>query len=118
MKEKFIENRLEYIRCGDYYIPNLELPENKYEIGKYGRMRETYLKKEKHWLYSSLLMKGKLNEHLHDVDEQAREILDQFIKQAEHTAPDKATQQMKWVAHMNSAKASAEEIIYQEIIYI
>ena len=55
---------------------------------------------------------------LHDVDEQAQEILDQFIKEAEKTAPDKATQQMAWVGHMNNARACAEEIIYNEIIYI
>ena len=45
MKEKFIENGIEYVRCGDYYIPNLSVPQNQYEIGKYGRMRLKYIKK-------------------------------------------------------------------------
>ena len=76
------------------------------------------MKSSKRCLYSTLLITGKLFEHLHEVDVQAQEILDQFIKQAEKTAPDKATQQMVWVGHMNNAKACAEEIILSEIIYI
>ena len=60
----------------------------------------------------------KLFEHLHEVDEKSQEILDQFIDAAEKNAPDKATQQMAWVGHMNNAKACAEEIILSEIIYI
>ena len=65
-----------------------------------------------------LLMTGKLFEHLHEVAEQAQEILDQFIKSAEQTAPDKATHQMEWVGHMNNAKACAEEVINHELIYV
>ena len=65
-----------------------------------------------------LLMTGKLFEHLHEVDEQAQEILAQFIKSAEQTAPDKATHQMEWVGHMNNAKACAEEVINHELIYV
>ncbi len=118
MKERFIENAIEYVRNGDYYIPNLEVPECKHEIGKYGRLRRKHLKTSKHCQYSALLMTGKLFEHLHEVDVQAQEILDRFIKEAEKNAPDKATQQMAWVGHMNNAKACAEEIIYNEIIYI
>ena len=118
MKDRFIENGIEYVRNGDYYIPNLEVPECKYEIKKYGRLRRQYLKTNKPCQYSMLLMTGKLLDHLHDVDEQAQGILEQFIKEAEKTAPDKATHQMAWVGHMNNAKACAEEIILSEIIYI
>ena len=118
MKERFIENEIEYVRNGDYYIPNLEVPECKYEIKKYGRLRRQHLKTNKPCQYSMLLMTGKLLDHLQEVDVQAQEILDQFIKEAEKTAPDKVTQQMAWVGHMNNAKACAEEIIYNEIIYI
>ena len=118
MKERFMENGIEYVSCGNYYIPNLTVPECKHEIGKYGRLRKKYLKSNKRYLYSTLLMTGKLFEHLHEVDIQAQEILEQFIKQAEKTAPDKATQQMAWIGHMNNAKACAEEIILSEIIYI
>ena len=118
MKERFIENGIEYVRNGDYYIPNLEVPECKYEIKKYGRLRRQHLKTNKPCQYSMLLMTGKLLDHLHEVDIQAQEILDQFIKEAEKNAPDKVTQQMAWIGHMNNAKACAEEIILSEIIYI
>ena len=118
MKEKIMENGIEYVRCGNYYIPNLTVPECKHEIGKYGNLRRKHLKSHKHCQYSALLMTGKLFEHLHEVDVQAQKILEQFIEQAEKNAPDKATQQMAWVGHMNNAKACAEEIILSEIIYI
>ena len=118
MKERFMEKGIEYVRNGDYYIPNLEVPECKYEIKKYGRLRRQHLKTNKSCQYSVLLMTGKLFEHLHEVDVRAQEILERFIKEAEKTAPDKATQQMAWVGHMNNAKACAEEIIFNEIIYI
>lgn len=118
MKSLFEQNGGTYRQEGDYLVPNLELPKDKYQIGKYGRMRNRYLKQNKKWLHSSLLMSGKLNEHLHEIDEQAQVILDQFIKAAEQTAPDKATHQMEWVGHFNNAKASAEEVINQELIYV
>ena len=118
MKERFMENGIEYVRCGNYYIPNLTVPERKHEIGKYGMLRRKHLKSNKRCLYSTLLITGKLFEHLHEVDVQAQKILEQFIEQAEKNAPDKMTQQMAWVGHMNNAKACAEEIILSEIIYI
>ncbi len=118
MKEKFTENGIEYGRNGDYYMPNLDVPECKYEIGKYGNLRRRHLKSSKPCQYSTLLMNGKLLEHLHEVDVQSQEILDRYIKEAEKTAPDKATQQMAWVGHMNNAKACAEEIICNQIIYV
>ena len=76
------------------------------------------MKTSKPCRYSTLLMTGKLNEHLYEVDVQAEKILEQFIKSAEQTAPDKATQQMEWVGHMNNAKASAMEVINHKLIYI
>ena len=104
MKERFNENGIEYVRNGVYYIPNLEVPECKYEIKKYGRLRRQHLKTNKPCQYSMLLMTGKLLDHLHEVDVQAQKILDQFIEKAEKNAPDKMTQQMAWVGHMNNAK--------------
>lgn len=118
MKEKFIENGIEYVRCGDYYLPDFEVPQCEYEIGQFGRLRKHYLKTNKPCRYSTLLMTGKLNEHLHEVDVQAEKILEQFIKSAEQTAPDKATHQMEWVGHMNNAKSSAAEVINHELIYV
>lgn len=118
MKSLFEQNGGTYRQEGAYLVPNLELPKDEYQIGKYDRMRNRYLKQEKRWLYNSLLMSGKLNEHLHEIDEQAQVILDQFIKSAELTAPDKATHQMEWVGQFNNAKASAEEVINHELIYV
>ena len=111
MKDRFIENGIEYVRCGDYYLPD-------FEIGQFGRLRKHYLKINKPCRYSTLLMTGKLFEHLHEVDKQAQEILEKFIRTAEKTAPDKATHQMEWIGHMNNAKASAIEVINHELIYV
>ena len=118
MKDRFIEIGIEYVRNGGYYLPDFEVPQSEYEIGQFGRLRKHYLKTNKPCQYSMLLMTGKLFEHLHEVDEQAQEILDQFIKSAEQTAPDKATHQMEWVGHMNNAKACAEEVINHKLIYV
>ena len=70
MKDKFIENGIEYVRQGDYYIPNLTVPDEKeYNIGKYGRLRRTFLKEHHNWLYSTMLMQGTLLKHLAEIDE-------------------------------------------------
>lgn len=118
MKDRFIKNDIEYVRNGDYYLPDFEVPQCEYEIGQFCRLRKQFLKTNKPCRYSTLLMTGKLFEHLHEVDEQAQEILEQFIRAAEQTAPDKEAQQMEWVRHMNSAKASANEVINHELIYV
>lgn len=118
MKDRFIENGIEYVRNSDYYLPDFEIPQCEYEIGQFGRLRKHFLKMNKPCQYNTLLMTGKLFEHLHEVDEQAQEILEQFIKDAEKTAPNKATHQMEWVGHMNNAKASATEVINHKLIYV
>ena len=64
------------------------------------------------------MITGKLHSHLRDVDVKAQKILECFIKDAEKSAPDKATHQMEWVGHMNNAKACAEEVINQKLIYV
>ncbi len=58
MKEKFIENGIEYVRNGDYYIPNLQVPEGNYNIGKYGRMHEKFIKENRPRFYSMKLLDG------------------------------------------------------------
>lgn len=118
MKERFVENGIEYVRKGDYYLPNLAVPENKYEIGKYGNLRKKFIKSSKKSLYSSLMLTGKLFEHLHEIDEKAQAILDEFIKNGEKNAPNKATNQMEWVGYMNNLRHSAEEVIFKELIYV
>lgn len=115
-------NELTYTRCGDYYIPDLKLSgqPNK-PIGKYGRMRQRYLKEYRPALYSSLLLSEKLYPHLLEIDEAANERMDilmpQFMRAAGVTEELKAADPMKWVGLANACKAQAEEIISAEVIF-
>ena len=126
MKKHIIDEKtgISYTLQGDYYIPDLILPpEKEYPpLGKYGRMRLTYLKENKKSQYSIMLMNGTLNSHLYDVCEQANKILEQTVKAfAEADGCDeelKATDQMKWVGMMNNYRHCAEEIIFKELIYV
>ena len=118
------ENGISYTLGEDgLYYPNLELPEGTYyEIGKYELMRWEYLKNHRRGEYIKLLMEGKLNEHLHEVDEECHERLELIMEQmkvgAGITEELKATDQMKWVGLMNNVKSAAEEIVAKEIIYV
>lgn len=115
-------NELTYTRCGDYYIPDLKLSgqPNK-PIGKYGRMRQRYLKEYRPALYSSLLLSEKLYPHLLEIDEIANRCMDilmpQLMKAAGVTEELKAADPMKWVGLANACKAQAEEIISAEVIF-
>ena len=122
MKEKFIKNGIEYVRQGDYYIPNLALPEEtEYQIGKYGSLRRTFLKEHHNWFYSTMLMQGTLLKHLAEIDETCHSTLkDMMSKMAEQegvTEQLKATSQMEWVQKMNSIKHRVEEIVMKEYVY-
>ena len=116
-------SKLTYIRCGDYDIPNLKLsvqPETS--IGKYGRMRKAYLKEHLPILYNQLLMNEKLYPHLIEIDRTAQErkdaMLPHMMEAAGVTEELKACDPMLWVGLMNTLKAQAEEVIFQELIYI
>lgn len=125
LKDRFIDEKtgIEYIKQGDYYLTNLVLnsEDTNYKIGKYGRMKLNYLKNNKKSEYTILLMDGKLNKYLHEIDiaceERIRTILSQLIKQENVTEELKTTNQMEWVRCMNSIKNRAEEIILNELIY-
>ena len=125
MKDKkgydFME--LEYIKQGDYYIPNLIAPNMKnFKIGKYGRLRLRYLKENKKAEYTVLLMENKLQEHLMEIDTTANArfelLMKQFAKNENITEELKATNQMEWVGKMNAIKNAVEEIIFKELIYV
>ena len=126
LKDRFTDEKtgIEYIRVGDYYIPNLVLngTEKDIKLGKYGRMRLKYLKDYKTAKYTILLMENKLQKHLIDVDKTAYERLNFLMKQlAEReniTEELKATNQLEWVRLMNNIKHSAEEIIFNELIFV
>ena len=115
--------KIDYRKCGDYYIPNLVISNTKnYKLGKYGRMRLNYLKTQKKAEYTILLMEDKLSEHLQEIDKTATNRYDLLMKQlAEQkniTEESKAINQLEWVGKMNSIKNRTEEIIFNELIYI
>ena len=114
------KNGVDYTLHGDYYLPDLGI-EPGYSLGKYGMMRMQYLKEHRPGLYTRLLLSGKLNDDLHQVDVQAQHLLDtmipQMAKDAGVTERMKMTDQLRWVGMMNALKAQVEEIIWSEIVY-
>lgn len=120
MKEG-LEYSLEYIRSGDYFIPNLTLPEETRPIGRWGRMHREYLKEHKPIQYNCLLLSGELWTYLADLNEQAQDRLERMIDQMKTTEGItetlKASDPMAWVGAMNSIRNRAEEIILREMIY-
>lgn len=115
------ENNLSYIQAGDYQIPELKIEETDRPIGKYGRMRRTYLKEHRPVLYSNLSFTQKLFPHLLEIDQAAEsrlaQLMPELVKAAGATEELKAKDQMRWVGLMNNCKAQAEEIILKELIY-
>ena len=113
---------LSYTLHGDYYIPDLTIPETDQKpIGRYGRMRLHYLREHRPVLYTRLILSGKLYDHLAEIDETSRERMDRMIPQMAQ-AEDinemlKARDPMAWVGQMNALKHQAEEIILHELIY-
>ena len=105
-----------------FRIPNLALPAGtKYPIGKYGRMHLDYIMKHRRGRYTSLLTECRLNEYLHEIDLQAHEMLDRTVSRLAHERGIdedlKARDPLRWVGEMNNVKASAEEILLQEVIF-
>ena len=122
MKSIFEQNGGTYIQAGDYLIPNISLPDAPaYPIGKYGRMREAYLKEHRPGLYTRLILSGKVHEHLAEVERTCKARLDTMIPQMAKaqgvTEAMKARDQLGWVGRMNEIKHSAEESILTEIVY-
>ena len=106
-------------QCGDYKTPNIRLAyTDAHTLGKYGRMRRAFLEQNKPMLFNDMVLMETLFPHLWEVQQTCEKRMDVLIAEllAKNPAPDKATQQFAWVAHMNSLKAQAEEIILQELI--
>ena len=106
----------------DSYYPDLQLPEGtNYNIGKFGHMRCEYLKEFKHGYYMKLLLEGKLNEYLHDINEECYEMMDRLVEQMKVkqgvTEQLKEEKQMLWLGKMNNIIACAEEIVVRELVY-
>ena len=110
-----------YIRSGDYFMPDLTLPEESRSIGKWGRMHREYLREHKPIQYNCLFLSGKLWTYLADLNEQAQDRLEQMIhqmKMAEGVTEElKAVDPMAWVGAMNNIRNRAEESILRELIY-
>lgn len=122
MKSIFEEIGGTYRQEGDYLIPNLVLPDTSdYKIGKYGRMRRSYLKEHRPSLYSTLVLDGILFKHLAEIDQACNErmetIISAMVKQEGVTEALKAADQMEWVRRKNSIHNRAEEIVLSELVY-
>ena len=111
---------LTYTQCGDYYIPDIRLVNVETQIlGKYGRMRRAFLEQNRPMLFNDMILTESLFPHLWEVQQICAMRIELLMTDllAKNPAPDKATQQLEWVAHMNSLKAQAEEIILCELVY-
>ena len=126
LKESFIDEKtgIEYIRYGDYFIPNLTLPKPRRtgNIGKYGRLKLNHMKKHNIPGYTEMLLNNELNSYLLDFEDECKKKIETLIKQMAEkeniTEELKANNQLEWVGKMNSIKQSAEEIVLNELIYV
>ena len=117
-----MKNQITYTEHDGLYYPDLALPEQtNYPIGKYGNLRLDFMKKHRRGTYTTLPTEGRLNEYLHDIDVQAHKSLDDIIPRlAQERGIDedlKAHNALLWTAEMNNIKASAKEIVLQEVVY-
>ena len=114
--------QITYVRSGDYYIPNLKLPEENRPICRWGRMHREFLREHKPIIFNQLCLSGELWSHLADVNEQAEQRMAVLIRQMQEadgvTEELKAADQMEWVRRMNSIRNRAEEMIRQELILV
>ncbi len=105
-----------------YFIAGDEEPEDNRPIGRWGRLHEDYLKKNKRHVFDSMLMRGRLHSYLADIDEQARDMYDNLIehmKVSESVTEElKSEEQMEWIGRMENIHARASEIVFNELIYV
>lgn len=125
--EKYIfdqSNGLWYNLSGDYYLPCLTVPETAQaaSVGRWGKKHLTYIQKHRRSFYTALLLSGKLNSHLADIDRQATEMMNRLIKEMAQvqgiTEEMKANDQMAWVGAMNTIRSCATEIVTKELIFV
>ena len=117
-----MKNKITYTEHNGLYYLDLALPEQtNHPLGKYANLRLDFMKKHRRGTYTTLLTEGRSNEYLHAIDIQVHELLDDIIRRlAEERGIDealKAHNALQWVAEMNNFKASAEEIVLQEVVY-
>ena len=122
MKSLFEEMGGIYRQVGDYFIPNLILPDDSdYQIGKYGRLRRNYLKEHRKILYANYVVEGTLFKHLYEIDQACNErieiIVSAMSEQEGVTEALKVADQMEWVRRKNNIRNRAEEIVLTELVY-
>ena len=114
-------NGLDYVLAGDYYIPDLKLPEESRPIGRWGRIHRAFLKEHRPGRYNELLLSGTLWTYLADLNDQAADRLACIISQMQAaegiTEELKAHDPLAWVGAMNSIQSRAEEIILSEMVF-
>ena len=119
-----MNNKITYHREGDYFIPDLSVKwtNSDYHIGLYGRLRLEYLKKNKLGLYTDLILNGTLPDHLIEIDKCAnkrvKSIINELAKKENVDENLKQINQLEWVRCMNNIKNRAEEIVFNEILYV
>lgn len=122
MEERITKNEIDYVLVGDYYIPDLKLPEEERSIGKYGRIHREYLRENKPLLFNDLVLNCQLWTYLADINEQAQDRLQVIIRQMQKaesvTEKMKEDNQWEWILRMNSIYNRAEEIVLKELVYI
>ena len=117
-----MNQNIQYIRNGDYYIPNLTIQKEERSIGKWGRMHREFLREHHPVRFSQLVLSDTLFSYLADLNEQALQRMEVLISQMQATEDVteyfKAADPMAWVQHMNNIQARAEEIVREELIFV
>ena len=115
-------NGLDYILVGDYYLPMIDLPEETRPIGYWGMLRKEYMKNYKSGVYSYLLLTGKLDSYLADLNEQAQEryeLIEAQIRSAEEVTEElKVRDSIEWVRKCNNIRNRVQEIVLSELVYV
>lgn len=121
LKRRIYENGIEYVLVGDYYVPEMKLPEEKRSIGHYGRLHREYLRQVKPMVFDDLILTGQLWSYLADLNEQATEcrnvMMQQFVEKENVTEELKKKNRYEWVRRMNGIRSRVDEIIMREIVY-
>ena len=122
MKSLYEELGGTYRQVGDYLIPDIELPERNYEMGKYGRMRHRYLKEHRKIQHTTMILDGTLYDHLEEIERICNERMETMVaamkKQQGITEKLKVRDQLAWVGAMNNIRNAAEEIVKAEVIFV
>lgn len=121
LKKKIYENGIDYVLVGDYYVPEMKLPEEKRTIGHYSRLHREYLRQVKPMVFNELILSGQLWTYLADLNEQATErrnvMMKQFMEKEGVTEELKKQNRCEWLRRMNGIRSRVDEIIMKEMIY-